>query len=910
MKSKFLKISLATIFVVLGSFDVWANVELDGQGQDLSTQSSHIKVFTLDNGLKVIVCPKKDAATVSVQLWYNVGSKDEVEGERGIAHFIEHMIFKGTETLTESDIDLVSLKLSGNCNAFTWYDYTGYLYNIPVANWDKVLPMMADCMENCRFQQDHLNSELKAVIQEMKMCKDQLARNLKEVVISNIFESHPYHYSTIGFKQDLWTVNRDTLLAFYKKFYTPDNAALIVVGDVDPVNVYEKATQAFGNIPAGNGWNQRSFYINEDIKSKTINIYRDVQQAICTVAFVVPGLVEQKEFELDVFAYALANGRGSRLYKLLMDELQLVVDVYAFSYDMFDKEIFFVEFLPKDEKDIARIVDCIQSQIDDIARGNLSLQEIQRARRFSEISYQQMLENSQEQANVIGKYFVALQDPYASCNFGKISTEELMNNIQEIAATFCISSLRHQGNILAIPGNQVQALNKLQEVSDQEDKLFLDAKKRESAVEGGSYVYTVSVNDKAMFNYSKPTSVILDNGLELSWFHSDAVDTVACQLLMKANHTYDDDALQGIGAIVSEMLLEGTKNYPGQDFVEQAESYGISFSVAPGSIGTIMLKQDLEKGLDLLAEMLINASFEQASFEKVKEQRLSELKNFWDTPTKFHEKLVRDLVYKNHPCANVVLGSQKGVAEVTLENCIEYYKKMISPQQAHLVLVGNLAECDIQSLVEKILGVWQGDFVEDLQYPVLTALEKQEVLSPINRDQVVLAFAGLSVDRFHEDYDKILLYDQIFCGSVMFSMSTRLFKLRQQSGLFYTSGGSLLSGAGEQPGMIFVRTIVSQDRVDEAVKAFLQVFDEGVDNLTEDELSDAKRVLINSFDKLFETNTSKASTFLFLKKYNLPLDYFEKRIESLQKITVEDVKIAVKKILSSDKLAVVKIGRV
>ena len=129
----------------------------------------------LENGLHVIVAPKKDSPTVAVQLWYNVGSKHEKDGEKGLAHLLEHMIFKGTSTLTESDINLIASKLSGYCNAFTSYDYTGYVFDIPVANWEKILPIMADCMYNCTCKEELLNSELKAVIQELKMYKDDKA---------------------------------------------------------------------------------------------------------------------------------------------------------------------------------------------------------------------------------------------------------------------------------------------------------------------------------------------------------------------------------------------------------------------------------------------------------------------------------------------------------------------------------------------------------------------------------------------------------------------------------------------------------------------------------------------------------------------------------------------------------------
>ena len=162
----------------------------------------------------------------------------------------------------------------------------------------------------------------------------------------------------------------------------------------------------------------------------------------------------------------------------------------------------------------------------------------------------------------------------------------------------------------------------------------------------------------------------------------------------------------------------------------------------------------------------------------------------------------------------------------------------------------------------------------------------------------------------HEDYDKIVLFDQVFAGSTLSSMSTRLFNLRQQSGLFYTIGGSLVYGSGVQPGMILIKTIVSNDRVDEAQKAITKEIDTAIDTLTDEELQGAKRVLINSFDDLYEANEQKASTFLFLKKYNLSFDYFEKRVETLQKINVKEIQIAVRKILSSDKLVVIKVGRV
>jgi predicted Zn-dependent peptidase len=187
--------------------------------------------------------------------------------------------------------------------------------------------------------------------------------------------------------------------------------------------------------------------------------------------------------------------------------------------------------------------------------------------------------------------------------------------------------------------------------------------------------------------------------------------------------------------------------------------------------------------------------------------------------------------------------------------------------------------------------------VQDLACPELVELQSQEILSSINRDQTVLAFTGLSVDRLHEDYDKILLFDQILVGSSVPGMDTRLFKLRMQTGMFYTIGGSLLLGATDQPGMMYIRTIVSNDKLEQAQQAILQVLDEAIDTITEEDLQTAKRAVLSSVNARYELNCDTAATFLFLKKYNLPFDYFATRVNSLRNITLEQVQTAVRKIL-------------
>ncbi|HSW75907.1 MAG TPA: pitrilysin family protein [Candidatus Saccharimonadales bacterium] len=863
--------------------------------------------YVLDNGMTVLVCPKKLAPKVSLQLWYNVGSKHEVAGEKGMAHFIEHMIFKGTQKmLSESDINLITQKLSGYANAFTSYDYTGYLFDLPVANWEKILPIFADCMQNCSFEQDHMNSEVKAVIQELKMYRDDFTWTLADSLVTNIFESHPYHYPIIGYKQDLWNLKRQTLIDFYKKYYVPHNAALVIVGDVDPDQAFEKVQKEFGHIPRGADIVRPEFFINEDLQNKAVTIYRDVEQAVCMLAFVLPGAVEKKEFIYDLLGYLLANGKGSRLYKILVDEKELALSVHAMTYDLFDKEIFFIEFKPKKESDIAEIKEIILQEINDLAHNDIEELELRRALKLAQVDYQHLLQDVQKQAYAIGKSFIATGDeqyPFTYCDYDK---NTVTADVQKILQNYFRSTLCHEGKVIKAPQADHGYLHKLQEESDKLDTQILFGKERTSPVAPGSYVDSIEVEKLHNQSYPVPQVVTLKNGLTVLLHHNADVDIVECALNYKANSHYDPDNLQGIGHLVAKLMLEGTKSYPSSSFIKEAESYGISISANAGNISVTMLCADIAKGLELLSEMVQHAEFKPADVQRVKNKVKSQLIQFWDTPKNCIGQVAAQKIYGNHPYGHMVWGTEQTLQNISPDICFDFYKKVVSPQQAVVAIVGNFDQKTIVADIEKLLGSWNGPVVSDLVYPDLKPAMHEEINIKKNRDQIVVVFAGLSVERLHPLYDDLLVFDQILTGG----MSSKLFELREQSGLFYTIGGSIVSMAGKQPGMIFIKTIVSKDRLQEAQKAIAQCLDNSIDTVTQEEFEQAKEVVINTFPTLFETNENMASTFLFLQKYNLPYDYFQKRIETIRAMKLDHMKESVKKYLKGDTLVCIRIGRV
>jgi len=880
----------------------------------VAMQHNGVYKKSLNNGLVVLVIPRNHLPKVSIQLWYNVGSKDEKTGQRGLAHLIEHMIFKGTNTLSESDINLLTHKLSGYCNAYTSHDYTGYLFDLPSQHWVQAFPVMADCMRNCTFKEEFLSSELKAVIQELKMYNDDYTSTLIERMVCAIFPDHPYHYPIIGYKQDLWNVKREALVEFYAYHYVPNNATLVVVGDVRVDDVFAQAERYFGHIEPNPEYTKQEFHHLIDIGATTTTLYRDIQQPSFFLAWVIPGSSARKDYALDLVSWVIGSGKGSRLYALLVDELDLATHLESFVYDLFEHGLFFIHIQPKSLADKDVIIALINKELEKLALEHVGTHELQRAIKKTEVDFLTLQENNQKQAYLLGKYYLATGSADYLMHYCDAHGLDLKEEIRVIVASYLRPTVMHQGHLLALPEAEKQTWLALQEQSDKEDTRVLSAIVRDAVVEEGVYVSTITAEEPLHFNFAEPEMCMLSNDIKLIYHHTPLIPKIDIVIDFEKKHFYDPEDKQGLAMFVADMLQEGTENYTAAQLAQEFERYGMQFAAFPGQISLSLLSEDLEKGLALLFEILTCSLFDKKAIEKVRARILTEIAHFWDAPSQFISQLAREKIYENHPYRKNLFGTVESVNSITQKDLIEAYRASITPSNTRIAIVGDLygglrSKDDFIALMQRIFGTWEGPKVTRLVFPELRPIQAAEIVYPINRDQIVLAYAGLSVGRKNPDFDKILIFDQIFSGGVLGSMSSRLFDLREKSGLFYTIGGSLLARVDEQPGMIFIKTIVSADRLAEADRSIKQVIDHAIDTVTDIELEEAKRAIINSLVDNFASNKQMAATFLFLDRFNFPFNYFNDRAQEIMRISKDEVIAAVRRVLSSDKLITLKAGR-
>ncbi|MEW5423090.1 M16 family metallopeptidase [Amorphus sp. 3PC139-8] len=343
--------------------------------------------FTLDNGLQVVVIPDHRAPVVTHMVWYKAGAADEAAGETGAAHFLEHLMFKGTEANPDGFSDEVTA-LGGQENAFTSQDYTAYFQQIAKDHLGRMMTLEADRMANLALEPDEVARELDVVQEERRMRID----NNPSAILGEAFEAtlhvnSPYADPVIGWPQELSALNRDAAMSFYDRFYTPENAILVVAGDVTPDDVHKLAEASYGKLESRVDLKPRKRSQSPTLESLRTVRYADarVGQPSLRHGWVVPSYATAEPGDaeaLDVLAQILGGGSTSRLYDALVRDGGPASSVAAwYQSNAIDPNSFMVYAVPRDDVAFDTLEDAIEASIADIAENGVSEEELARAKR-------------------------------------------------------------------------------------------------------------------------------------------------------------------------------------------------------------------------------------------------------------------------------------------------------------------------------------------------------------------------------------------------------------------------------------------------------------------------------------------------------------------------------------------------
>jgi zinc protease len=268
----------------------------------------------LDNGLTILVQEMRTAPLVSVWCWYKVGSKDERSGQTGVSHWVEHMNFKGTKNIPREEMKGVIEKFGGSWNGYTWIDQTTYMETASTAGLDRMLFIESERMANCIYDPQDCESERTVIISELQGSENDPDSLLEQEVIAVAYKVHPYRHPTIGWLSDLQTMTRDDLYQYYRRNYVPNNATVVVVGDVEAADVLRRVEQRFGGIPAGPELKRVRTTEPEQLGERRVEVSREGTTAYLKLAYHAPAVSHPDFFPMLVLDAILAGAKGINLW--------------------------------------------------------------------------------------------------------------------------------------------------------------------------------------------------------------------------------------------------------------------------------------------------------------------------------------------------------------------------------------------------------------------------------------------------------------------------------------------------------------------------------------------------------------------------------------------------------------------
>jgi zinc protease len=357
------------------------------QAQTAATSSSPA-TFTLGNGLQVVVIPDHRTPVVTQMIWYKVGSADETSGKSGLAHFLEHLMFKGTSKHPAGEFSRTVQRIGGNENAFTSADYTGYFQRVPREELGKMMEFEADRMTGLVLKDENVLPERDVVLEEfnMRVANNPEAR-LTEQIMAALYLNHPYGRPVIGWHQEIEKLDREDALAFYKRFYAPNNAILVIAGDVDPNDVRPMVERTFGVIPAQPAIPARRVRPQEPepaaARTVTLSDHR-VEQPGIRRYYLVPSAATAAAGEsaaLDVLAQLMGGGSNSYLYRRLVVDRPLAVSAQAgYQGTSLDATQFTISAAPRPGVSFAQVEQAIDDVIADIGQNGVRSEDLERVK--------------------------------------------------------------------------------------------------------------------------------------------------------------------------------------------------------------------------------------------------------------------------------------------------------------------------------------------------------------------------------------------------------------------------------------------------------------------------------------------------------------------------------------------------
>jgi zinc protease len=829
------------------------------------------------------VLQESDTAPVAeFQIWAGAGSADERDDERGLAHFHEHMLFKGTERRGLGEVAGEVEGAGGRINAYTSYDVTVYHATLPSDSLETGIDTLSDAVLNSVFDPDEIEREIEVVLEEIRRAEDSPGSVLGNAVFQTAFREHPYRFPILGTHESVASLDRARLRRFYERWYAPDNLSVVVVGEFERGAVLESVRRAFGDRkPSGARRVRRTESAQTTLRTAVLS--RPFERTTLELSYPGISLADPDAPYLDLVAFLLGNCESSRLVREVKERAGLVERIDAWSYTPLDPGATAIDL----DTDDARALDAIVETVACVERlrvERVSDDELEKARQNFLASEHFERESVSGMASKLGSFHMMGGGLDAEARYLDAVRNATSDDLLRVAharwqpESLTVGVLLPEGRGADIDETSI----------------------RRAVERGVARAARATATPASRSRTPELVSFELPGGAQLHVVPRRNLPIVAARASLRGGLLAEDAQTSGLTAFLASMWLRGTASHSAAGFARAVESRAAEIDVFAGrsSFGLTLEAPSavLEPTLDLFAEVLLEPAFDPTEHERERTETLAAIERREDRLGQRAFLLMAEHLYRQHPYRMPTLGSAEVIGALGVEDVASHHRRLVTSHNLVIGVAGDVDPDDIaRALTSRLSDLDASDFAPP--FPPLEAapeeIRRAELVKDREQAHLVIGFRGVAVDD--DDRYALEVISQLLAGQ-----SGRLFlELRDRQGLAYSVTATSVEGVA--PGYFAVYIATAPEKLEAARRGLFDELRRLLDSPpTADELDAARRHLLGNFVIDRQRNAVHAGHASLNALYGLGADAAREFPERIEAIGAEDVLRVARRIVDLD----------
>ena len=851
--------------------------------QDISKIDIPYKKFVLDNGLTLIVHEDHKAPIAAVNVWYHVGSKNEKKGKTGFAHLFEHLMFNGSAHFNDDYFQAMERVGATDMNGTTNEDRTNYFENVPTSAIDLALWMESDRMGHLlgAIDQAKLDEQRGVVQNEKREGENQpYGDKIYWAISENTYpESHPYHWQTIGYMEDLDSASLTDVKDWFKRYYGTANAILSIAGDINTDSIKLKVEKYFGEIPPGPPIEHQKSWVAKMSGTKRMVIQDRVPQARVYETWNVPEYSSKELAYLDLLSDVLTLGKNSRLYKRLVYDEQIATDVNA---SINSREIgsqFEITATAKEGVPLDKIEDEINEELNKLLKEGPTAEELERVKTNYISNFVRGIERiggfgGKSDILATGEVFADTPDFYKTrLNWIKSST---------------IEDIKESGNKWLSDGKfMLEVLP------------YPEFKTSSSTVDRSKLPETGTPPEAKFPDYQETT---LSNGLKILLARRTSVPLVEFNLIVNAGFSADQNGVPGLASLTSDMMDEGANNMDAlqisDDLLKLGAKLSSTSSVDNSSVSLSTLKSNIDKSLELFADVILYPSFPEKELARLKKERIAAIEQEKASPIMAGIRVLPILLYGKNSAYGTTWrgnGDQESTDKIKREDLIKFHDTWFKPNNATLIIVGDASLDELKPKLEKLFSGWKKGETPKKEIGIAKNTKTSTVylINIPEAEQSVIFAADIIPPKSEMNDIATETMNNILGG--LFTSRINM-NLREDKHWSYGAFSFIRELKAQRPFIAYapVQTDKTKEAMEEMKKELTQFV--GDKPPTPDELNKVKLNQTFELPGRWETIDNIAAYLANIVNYNLPPDYYKTYSEKVKNLKMSDITEAAKKV--------------